>query len=41
MPMDDFQLAKQKDQEIAARLLNTAEPKKAWIDNGSGFDSDE
>ncbi|XP_006355327.1 far upstream element-binding protein 2 [Solanum tuberosum] len=40
-PMDDFQLAKQKAQEIAARLLNTAEPKKARVDNGSGFDSVE
>ncbi|KAL3330288.1 hypothetical protein AABB24_034237 [Solanum stoloniferum] len=40
-PMDDFQLAKQKAQEIAARLLNTAEPKKARVDNGAGFDSVE
>ncbi|XP_009589045.1 uncharacterized protein [Nicotiana tomentosiformis] len=45
-PMDDFQLAKQKAQEIAARLLNSAaEPKKARVDNGapvgSPFDSFE
>lgn len=40
-PMDDFQLAKQKAQEIASRLLNTAEPKKPRVDNGAGFDSVE
>ncbi|KAM3199681.1 far upstream element-binding protein 2 [Capsicum annuum] len=48
-PMDDFQLAKQKAQEIAARLLNSAEAKKPRVDNngagggtgagGGGFDS--
>ncbi|CAN4105162.1 unnamed protein product [Withania somnifera] len=47
-PMDDFQLAKQKAQEIAARLLNSAEAKKPRVDNngsgggtGGGFDSYE
>ncbi|KAJ8561258.1 hypothetical protein K7X08_027448 [Anisodus acutangulus] len=41
-PMDDFQLAKQKAQEIAARLLNSAEAKKPRVDNNDaatgGFD---
>ncbi|XP_055812127.1 uncharacterized protein LOC129882032 [Solanum dulcamara] len=46
-PMDDFQLAKQKAQEIAARLLNSAEAKKPRVDNNGagggagGFDSYE
>ncbi|KAG5573641.1 hypothetical protein H5410_063407 [Solanum commersonii] len=35
-PMDDFQLAKQKAQEIAARLLNSAEAKKPRVDNNGG-----
>lgn len=44
-PMDDFQLAKQKAQEIAARLLNSAEAKKPRVDNhgggAGGYDSYE
>ncbi|KAK4354802.1 hypothetical protein RND71_026996 [Anisodus tanguticus] len=47
-PMDDFQLAKQKAQEIAARLLNSAEAKKPRVDNNGaagggagGYDSYE
>ncbi|EPS62136.1 hypothetical protein M569_12656, partial [Genlisea aurea] len=43
-PMTEFELAKQKAQEIAARLLNSADPsKRARVDNGvtggGGFDS--
>ncbi|CAH9126610.1 unnamed protein product [Cuscuta epithymum] len=33
-PMDDFQLAKQRAQEIAARLLINTDPKKPRVDNG-------
>ncbi|XP_019261169.1 PREDICTED: far upstream element-binding protein 2 isoform X1 [Nicotiana attenuata] len=46
-PVDDFQLAKQKAQEIAARLFNSAEAKKPRVDNNGsgagagGFDSYE
>nr|GMD45944.1 far upstream element-binding protein 1-like [Ipomoea batatas] len=35
-PMDDFQLAKQRAQEIAARLINNSDPKKPRVDNGGG-----
>ncbi|XP_031119767.1 far upstream element-binding protein 2-like isoform X2 [Ipomoea triloba] len=35
-PMDDFQLAKQRAQEIAARLINSSDPKKPRVDNGGG-----
>ncbi|KAK6140847.1 hypothetical protein DH2020_025415 [Rehmannia glutinosa] len=43
-PMNEIELAKQKAQEIAARLLNTADPsKRARVENGAGvgggFDS--
>ncbi|KAM1424106.1 hypothetical protein ACFX10_016614 [Malus domestica] len=37
-PMEDFQLAKQKAQEIAARLLNGGDAKRSRVDNG-GSDS--
>ncbi|KAM1012632.1 hypothetical protein ACFX2C_042863 [Malus domestica] len=37
-PMEDFQLAKQKAQEIAARLLNGGDAKRARVENG-GSDS--
>lgn len=43
-PMNEIELAKQKAQEIAARLLSTADPsKKARVENGGGggFDSSE
>ncbi|KAL3500687.1 hypothetical protein ACH5RR_039780 [Cinchona calisaya] len=44
-PMDEIQLAKQKAQEIAARLYNNIDPsKKPRLDNGAnggGFDSME
>lgn len=41
-PMDEIQLAKQKAQEIAARLFNNAEAtKRPRVDNGSGYDSSE
>ncbi|GAA0142956.1 RNA metabolism protein [Lithospermum erythrorhizon] len=33
-PMDDIQLAKQRAQEIAARLFNAAEVKRPRLDNG-------
>ncbi|KAL6556667.1 hypothetical protein OROGR_005955 [Orobanche gracilis] len=36
-PMNEIELAKQKAQEIAARLLNTADPsKRARVENGAG-----
>ncbi|PIN16853.1 K-homology type RNA binding protein [Handroanthus impetiginosus] len=36
-PMNEIELAKQKAQEIAARLLNNADPsKRARVDNGAG-----
>ncbi|KAL3844226.1 hypothetical protein ACJIZ3_001629 [Penstemon smallii] len=36
-PMNEIELAKQKAQEIAARLLNNADPlKRARVENGSG-----
>ncbi|XP_052209391.1 uncharacterized protein LOC127812886 isoform X2 [Diospyros lotus] len=39
-PVDDIQLAKQRAQEIAARLFNSAEAKRPRVDNGAtGFDS--
>ncbi|KAG2298761.1 hypothetical protein Bca4012_010257 [Brassica carinata] len=37
-PMDEIQIAKQKAQEIAARLLNSAEAKRPRVDNGSSYD---
>ncbi|XP_027080676.1 far upstream element-binding protein 1 [Coffea eugenioides] len=43
-PMDEIQLAKQKAQEIAARLFNNVDPsKKPRVDNGGsgGYDSIE
>lgn len=36
-PADDIQIAKQKAQEIAARLLNTVEAKRPRVENG-GYD---
>lgn len=45
-PVDEIQLAKQRAQEIAARLFNNAsggasplETKRPRVENGSGFDS--
>lgn len=36
-PMSEIELAKQKAQEIAARLLNDADPsKRARVENGAG-----
>ncbi|RAL52884.1 hypothetical protein DM860_007652 [Cuscuta australis] len=35
-PLDDFELAKQKAQEIAAKLLINSDPKKPRVDNGGG-----
>ncbi len=40
-PVDEIQLAKQKAQEIAARLFNTAEAKRPKFENGGGFDSND
>ncbi|KAI3692596.1 hypothetical protein L6452_32415 [Arctium lappa] len=41
-PMDEIQLAKQRAQEIAARLFNNAEAKRPKFDNGGGgFDSND
>ncbi|CAL5396930.1 unnamed protein product [Camellia sinensis] len=40
-PVDDIQLAKQRAQEIAARLFNNAEAKRPRVENGSGFDSND
>ncbi|KAJ0248216.1 Uncharacterized protein HA466_0153510 [Hirschfeldia incana] len=37
-PMDEIQIAKQKAQEIAARLLNSAEAKRPRVDNASSYD---
>ncbi|KAI7994224.1 hypothetical protein LOK49_LG11G00002 [Camellia lanceoleosa] len=34
-PVDDIQLAKQRAQEIAARLFNNAEAKRPRVENGS------
>ncbi|KAI3690661.1 hypothetical protein L2E82_48845 [Cichorium intybus] len=41
-PMDEIQLAKQRAQEIAARLFNNAEAKRPKFENGGGgFDSND
>lgn len=45
-PMNEIELAKQKAQEIAARILNDADPtKRARVENvgngGRGFDSSD
>ncbi|GFZ17208.1 KH domain-containing protein [Actinidia rufa] len=40
-PVDEIQLAKQRAQEIAARLFNTAEAKRPRVENGGGFDSND
>ncbi|KAL7164545.1 hypothetical protein ACSBR2_040448 [Camellia fascicularis] len=41
-PVDDIQLAKQRAQEIAARLFNNAEAKRPRVENGaSAFDSND
>ncbi|KAL6985514.1 hypothetical protein U1Q18_018890 [Sarracenia purpurea var. burkii] len=41
-PVDDFQLAKQRAQEIAARLFNSAEAKRPRVENGgAGSDSSD
>ncbi|XP_010527131.1 PREDICTED: far upstream element-binding protein 1 [Tarenaya hassleriana] len=40
-PMDEIQMAKQKAQEIAARLLSSADAKRPRVDNGAAFDSGE
>ncbi|CAD5319531.1 unnamed protein product [Arabidopsis thaliana] len=37
-PMDEIQIAKQKAQEIAARLLNSADAKRPRVDNGASYD---
>ncbi|CAN6906112.1 hypothetical protein Bca4012_096025 [Brassica carinata] len=39
-PMDEIQIAKQKAQEIAARLLNSAEAKRPRVDNNNGSSYD-
>lgn len=40
-PMGEFEIAKQRAQEIAARIFNSAEAKRPRVENngGSGFDS--
>ncbi|CAH8341853.1 unnamed protein product [Eruca vesicaria subsp. sativa] len=38
-PMDEIQIAKQKAQEIAARLLNSAEAKRPRVDNNNNVSS--
>jgi far upstream element-binding protein len=39
---DEIQIAKQRAQEIAARLFNNAEPKRPRVENGAtGFDSND
>ncbi|KAK1417911.1 hypothetical protein QVD17_27047 [Tagetes erecta] len=41
-PMDEIQLAKQKAQEIAARIFNNAEAKRSKFDNdGSGWETND
>ncbi|XAR70807.1 hypothetical protein NMG60_11027809 [Bertholletia excelsa] len=40
-PVDDIQLAKQRAQEIAARLFNNAEAKRPRVENGAGFDGND
>ncbi|XP_010546505.1 PREDICTED: far upstream element-binding protein 1-like [Tarenaya hassleriana] len=40
-PMDEIQMAKQKAQEIAARLLNSADAKRPRVDNGASYDSSD
>ncbi|XP_059640484.1 uncharacterized protein LOC132282735 [Cornus florida] len=41
-PVDDFQIAKQRAQEIAARLFNNVEAKRPRVENGGGgFDSND
>ncbi|KAJ0260242.1 hypothetical protein HA466_0064760 [Hirschfeldia incana] len=37
-PMDEIQIAKQKAQEIAARLLSSADAKRPRVDNVSSYD---
>ncbi|KAL0897580.1 hypothetical protein Bca101_081541 [Brassica carinata] len=37
-PMDEIQIAKQKAQEIAARLLNSADAKRPRVENVSSYD---
>ncbi|KFK32529.1 hypothetical protein AALP_AA6G255200 [Arabis alpina] len=37
-PMDEIQMAKQKAQEIAARLLNSADAKRPRVENGASYD---
>ena len=39
-PMDEIQIAKQKAQEIAARLLSSAEAKRPRVDNNNGSSYD-
>ncbi|EOA26728.1 hypothetical protein CARUB_v10022814mg [Capsella rubella] len=36
-PMDEIQIAKQKAQEIAARLLNSADAKRPRVENGDSY----
>lgn len=40
-PVDEIQLAKQRAQEIAARIFSSAEAKRPRVENGGGFDSNE
>lgn len=42
-PLDDIQLAKQRAQEIAARLFNNVEAKRPRVENGGsgGYDSSD
>ena len=40
-PVDEIELAKQRAQEIAARLFNNAEAKRPKFENGGGFDSND
>ncbi|XP_010472624.1 PREDICTED: far upstream element-binding protein 2 isoform X2 [Camelina sativa] len=37
-PLDEIQIAKQKAQEIAARLLNSADAKRPRVENGASYD---
>ncbi|KAK1436052.1 hypothetical protein QVD17_01827 [Tagetes erecta] len=40
-PVDEIELAKQKAQEIAARIFNNAEAKRPKFENGGGYDSND
>ncbi|KAI3687361.1 hypothetical protein L1987_81056 [Smallanthus sonchifolius] len=40
-PVDEIELAKQRAQEIAARIFNNAEAKRPKFENGGGYDSND